>query len=627
MMEIDIGGDLDVNALAFGFFGGSVGGDMHIVAPYGCLIGVGALLNVSGNSDIESIYGPVGYLFGSVGGDLTINAGELVSVGDIDYLLGLEIEYGGQTYDVTDLPVPVPVDNNDFIVGGNLDITTPNIINVEGDVAGIITADGNNVEIITLNNANINQIIADNLTEITSINGSILDSRPTEDANIITRDVNLNASNGSIGTLADDLNIDLLASTINLSAGGDINFTEPNGNIIVGLVESTSGTVKLTALNGSIYDGNNNALNIDAVNTELNAQNIIGYLNLNIDNSTDIATSGNSYISGTTGNLNANTGGWLYYTDINSGNVNITTGEEIRLYNGTISGNAVLTSFAPAYDGAAEINLGFTNTDLAIGGNLTATATNGNIYYYGGTVGGNATFNAAESYDHRYSLALGRLRDLDITGNLDATTAGHFVYLKGSVGGDGNIDAGLLAGIMDIDFGGDLDVDAMAFGYFGGNVSGDLTANAPYGCLLGAGSLLTVNGTVDIAALSGLAGFYLGDVYGDLNVEADSLVNIGNIDELSLLTFDYDGTTYDINDIPYPIPVDNNDFSVSNDVNIITNGLVNYEGYINGIINIAGSDVELFTLGDATLGVIDSINDVDIYSIGSILDALLFSQC
>ena len=284
--------------------------------------------------------------------------------------------------------------------GGIINITSPTITGT-----GTLIANGGASDIIITNNS-MNNMILNDLTA-SSDGQVIINGTPVTSYGDLTIITSGGTGVGEINVVNNGFSDVLVNGNI---TGADVNLETPFGDLI--------GTGKL----------------ITADDLTLVARNITNYQNLDVNNSTYIYTTNNCLINGSTANLTANVAGALYFTNIDAGNVNITTGEEIRLYNGTITGDAILTSVAPAYDGAAEINLGFTNTDLAIGGNLTAIATNGNIYYYGGSVGGNATFNAAESYDHRYSLALGRLRDLEITGNLDANTAGHFVYLNGSVG-------------------------------------------------------------------------------------------------------------------------------------------------------------------------------------------------
>jgi filamentous hemagglutinin family protein len=1160
LMDIGIGNDLTVNANAFGYFGGDVGGDVTITAPDGIMLGAGKLLTTTGNVTANALNGSVGYYLGNVSGDLNINAADLVNVGNVDDIVNETFTYNSITYDITDLTNPIPPDTNTFTVGNNVNINTGSLINFEGNILGTVSATGSHIELIETGDVDINQISVTNLADISSLEGSILDARPTEDANIIARDVNLYAPNGTIGTEDDDLNIDLLASTLNVTADGDINIVEPNSNIVAGLLKSISGNIMLAALNGdininriesmqninlsadsitllpegeifageninliadkmvfqdnSVLDagnninaisnstnwldyisvkgsfsagndinveipdadlsidnatviaGNNinlvadtiniaqhgsvlsptvflqgqnisilpetvlgiyncdiqasnlltlnkpaqsfyfqratintgtlssdfisqngpldlavtggllidnltdnftiggqplnlssinlsamglefwgnysvsgdvnitangidnmlsvygnidagndinvssegevyfggmndtveagrdinintkfgwfmtyspgiivtdlvagrnitiNALKLDAPtpltikgnliaenisitgnalkfdcpnnnekitasgivnietltdgivfnnydiasqgnititsaadvqtfnnaisvitgtsssllvnsdgtinssstinaihsggtinvedvsvnpsggtinitgnltgtgsliangkNTDINitnnsinnlklnnlstsgtgqdgqiivngvnvyddiitpggtidvqigsgsgtgainvnnntasnilvagtvygntvsmnnatgniynsgglleastldltANNIYSYLPLNVTGTTDITTTADVYIAGKAGTLTANTGGLIEYHNIDASSVDITAGGMITLYNGTITGNADIYTTAPAAAGPAEINLGYTPTDLTIGGDLVATATQGNVYYYGGHVGGNATINAGEHIPDRLSVGLGRYRDLTIGGNLTVDTPGNIGYMYGDVTGSVNILDADLAGLMDIGIGNDLTVNANAFGYFGGDVGGDVTITAPDGIMLGAGKLLTTTGNVTANALNGSVGYYLGNVSGDLNINAADLVNVGNVDDIVNETFTYNSITYDITDLTNPIPPDTNTFTVGNNVNINTGSLINFEGNILGTVSATGSHIELIETGDVDINQISVTNLADISSLeGSILDA------
>ena len=88
--------------------------------------------------------------------------------------------------------------------------------------------------------------------------------------------INLSALNGQIGTNLNPVNIALTGGSVNASAQGDVNLLAPNGNILIGAIDSSLGNVNLTAL-GSILDaGNSSAIDIIANNINLTAGGSIG---------------------------------------------------------------------------------------------------------------------------------------------------------------------------------------------------------------------------------------------------------------------------------------------------------------------------------------------------------------
>ncbi|MEW5819611.1 MAG: leukotoxin LktA family filamentous adhesin, partial [Cyanobacteriota bacterium] len=164
------------------------------------------------------------------------------------------------------------VDINDALVFTNVIVNTAGNVDVDGAVFQKYDLTGNNVTITSNNNVNIEKIVATSNASVTT-NLNILDGSVAETANITAQNINLTSNFGTIGTVANDLDIDMTTSTLNANASGVINITEINGNMGLGQVQSSTNDVYLTTLNGSILDvlvgeeANIKAANIQIVST------------------------------------------------------------------------------------------------------------------------------------------------------------------------------------------------------------------------------------------------------------------------------------------------------------------------------------------------------------------------
>lgn len=115
--------------------------------------------------------------------------------------------------------------------------------------------------------------------------------------------------------------------------------------------------------------------------------------------------------------------------------------------------------------------------------------------------------------------------------------------------------------------------------------------------------------------------YYLGNITGYLNVTADNIVEIGTLDMLTGITLEYGGITYDINDLPYPVSEDNNDFYIGVNFDVISNAFVNFEGAVDGTIKLSGSDISILSNDDLSLDLLAATGDVNIETTGNVEDA------
>ncbi|MEW5821533.1 MAG: hypothetical protein AB1782_15175 [Cyanobacteriota bacterium] len=262
-----------------------------------------------------------------------------------------------------------------------------------------------------------------------TLNGSILDDMAGEEANIIAQNIQLTATNGSIGTAQDDINVDLTASTLGATATNSIYITENSGNVKVNKLQSTLGDVILKLLNGSVSSNIGTNENIIANNTKVSAKDIS--LNFNIKKDTTLNSTGNVNITGKTGNLtSANTGNFTY-TNIDANNLNINSGGNLTLQQGNIKGTSNLTSGRNI-----NVNASLDGMVNASGNNIYVFDTQGNLI-----VGmmrapnGNITLT-----DNRGSILSGNssvtnlvANSIDLTALFDIGSASQ--YLKAEVSG------------------------------------------------------------------------------------------------------------------------------------------------------------------------------------------------
>jgi len=209
---------------------------------------------------------------------------------------------------------------------------------------------------------------------LTAPNGSIVDGSEDDIVDIIARSITIDAS-GSIGEAANVLDVDTSATGIlNASSATDISIVERSGDMNVGLVDSDTGTIRLTA-DGSIFDSSNtDAADIAAPFINLVSQNgDIGAA----DNYLDVASFVNAAAPG---DIYINKGS-PDHMDVgvitsNGGNVNLTAPGSINIF-GSINSSA----------GDATINAGDSILDANNDAISNINAVNINLTAQTGSIG------------------------------------------------------------------------------------------------------------------------------------------------------------------------------------------------------------------------------------------------
>jgi filamentous hemagglutinin family protein len=177
----------------------------------------------------NDIYNPHGTVeINNLGGSILNNAGSpLISGTDIS-LFASQGQVG-----TTNSPIRIDLTNSVLHSYAKNDI---NITEVDGNLG---------VGIVESRQGNVN---------LKALDGNILDARDGEEYNIKAKNITLEAKKGSIGEKADDLNIDTISGVLNALSAKDIFITENAGNLGLGLVKSTAGSVVLKSADGNILD-------------------------------------------------------------------------------------------------------------------------------------------------------------------------------------------------------------------------------------------------------------------------------------------------------------------------------------------------------------------------------------
>ncbi|MEW5822018.1 MAG: hypothetical protein AB1782_17625, partial [Cyanobacteriota bacterium] len=186
----------------------------------------------------------------------------------------------------------------------------------------------------------------------------------------------LMANNGHISNNDKGVNIDLLYGQLHASALTDININEVNGNMLFDIIKSSSGKVTLSTQNGSVIDINGELVDIIANELYINTNNIDGSLNLNISDSTELNTSNNASITGSTGDLIGNIGGSFLYSDITARNVDLFVKEKVELTNGFIFGNVNINNTNSETPALSGVEAGESVNNFVIYGDLSVNSTN-----------------------------------------------------------------------------------------------------------------------------------------------------------------------------------------------------------------------------------------------------------
>lgn len=169
--------------------------------------------------------------------------------------------------------------------GGNINLSTPSAgatvnFGAYTDVVGngVVNAQGNGSisAIETVGDLQIGTIFTPfNVVGVSSMYGNIVDQENDAKADIIATSIVLVANNGSIGTLANPIEIDSSfhnKGLVTAKALNGIYLTETAGDLNVGKITSYTGDVYLVTNRGSILDGNNDAgVDIQGVNISLTA--------------------------------------------------------------------------------------------------------------------------------------------------------------------------------------------------------------------------------------------------------------------------------------------------------------------------------------------------------------------
>lgn len=279
----DASGNVNLGAVT------ATAGTTAIIATQGGILNTGTGVNVaSGNITLTADAGPIGSATAPVTidatGQLNAQATQSVFINQIGNSLAVN-SVGSATGNV------------------NLDV-----LNGDADLGAIAAANGNT------------SIIA---------SGSILNA--TNQTNVVTKNLSLTATNGSIGAalpLAVNASGQLTAVakqgvTIQQTTGamnassvtsqtGSVNLTAPAGSINLGVVNATAGNTTILASQSITDSGNTGASNINSQNINLTAQTgAIGATTAPVDIDATGALTAQAqqgiYITQTTGNLNLNT--------------------------------------------------------------------------------------------------------------------------------------------------------------------------------------------------------------------------------------------------------------------------------------------------------------------------------
>jgi len=169
--------------------------------------------------------------------------------------------------------------------GGNINLSTPDIgmpvnMGVYSDIvgSGVVNAQGSgSVSVIeTVGDLQIGTIGAPNsVVGVSSMYGNIIDQEDDPKADIFANSIVLVANYGSIGTLANPIEINSsfhAKGLVTALAQNGIYLTEVSGDLNVGKITSYKGDVYLVTNRGSILDGNNDSgVDIQGVNISLTA--------------------------------------------------------------------------------------------------------------------------------------------------------------------------------------------------------------------------------------------------------------------------------------------------------------------------------------------------------------------
>jgi hypothetical protein len=271
----------------------------------------------------------------------------------------------------------VNVNANTNLTGmGNIDIFTS-----EGNIDVTETTGDMRLGLIQTDNGDVN---------VTSTNGSIVDALNDAAADVVGNNVTLSAPNGSIGADGNPIEVDSM--TLVGTGMGDVHVTETVGDLNLGQLISTGGSVFASAPNGGIVDvDDTNGADIQGDGAFLTAGNgDIGSTGNSID------TSVNSFEANATGGVFIDNDKGLAIGGVDAGNTGINSGGEVNVsaagqvdINENVVGNTNVT--ITAIDTAA------TGEDLNVAMNVNVTSTTGNVDLRAGdnlTVGVGSTISA-----------------------------------------------------------------------------------------------------------------------------------------------------------------------------------------------------------------------------------------
>ena len=160
---------------------------------------------------------------------------------------------------------------NQYFVEGAL-LANWQDFNAEATGAGTLTIDSaGSVVVESVNSFSVGSIRSDQDIRLKSGQG-IFAAQADSGAHITGRRIDLAALQGSIGTDASPLQVDVLPNGfLSAQAAGDLDLIQDQGDFILGQMSSFGGDVGLSTLNGSILDGIGSEINIRGNSTTLSA--------------------------------------------------------------------------------------------------------------------------------------------------------------------------------------------------------------------------------------------------------------------------------------------------------------------------------------------------------------------
>ena len=354
---------------------------------------------------------------------------------------------------------------NGVIQGNNINLTANNgEINTTMDSNGKLTATAQG-------NITLTELAGDmDINSILSLTGNtfLIADNSIINGLITSNDLDMHATQGEINTTT------VLTGMLNAYANQGITLEELFADINLDIAQTNSGTVSLTAINGSINDTNGTNNNIIANSSTINAIDINDTLDFNVLDNTTINLTGDASIRGFVGDLTATTAGNFDSQELTADNTNLNVAGDVTLadthtadFNVDAGGNFDSTNLTSGNTGlniTGDVTLADTHTadfNVDAGGNFDSTnMTSGNT---GLDITGDVTLADTHTADF----------NVDAGGNFDSTN-----LTSGNTGLDITGDVTLAdthTADFNVDAGGNFDSTNMTSGNTGLNITGDVT--------------------------------------------------------------------------------------------------------------------------------------------------------